>query len=116
MNVCTNIILFVVPEDFGAPAVRNTSFGMAQITWEEPHTPNGIIIAYYVQRAAVTENSEDNTTYITIATVLADVANLVHIDIAAQPFTLYNYRITAENGAGFTSSPSTSFVTPEAGT
>ena len=107
--------MFIVPEDFDAPVVQNTSFGMAKITWEQPGTPNGIIIAYYVQRAFMTEDSEDNTTYTTIATVFADSANLIHIDNAARPFTLYNYRITVENGAGFTSSPAASFVTPEAG-
>jgi len=103
---------FIVPEDFDAPIVQNTSFGMAEITWEQPDTPNGIIIAYYVQRGI---DSEDNTTYTTIATVLAGSANLIHIDNTARPFVLYVYRIIVENGAGFTPSPAASFMTPEAG-
>lgn len=85
---------------------------MAEINWERPTNSNGIIITYYVERALM---SDDNITWVTIATVNATQENLTHTDVTAKPFTLYIYRIIAENGAGHTASSYTSFLTPEAG-
>lgn len=101
------------PEDLAAPIVQNTPFGMAVINWERPTNSNGIIIAYYVERALILD---DNSTWINIAIVYAnETTNLTHIDTTANPFTLYIYRIIAENRAGRTPSPYASFLTPEAG-
>ena len=85
---------------------------MAEVNWERPTNPNGIITAYYVERVLM---SDDNITWNTIAFGFANTTNLTHIDITARPFTLYIYRIIVENGAGRTPSPYTSFLTPEAG-
>ena len=107
------IFHIIVPEGFAAPVVRSTPFGMAEIIWEQPTNSNGIIIAYFVERALMS----DNVTWMNIATVnvSANETDLTHIDTTAKPFTVYIYRITVENGAGRTSSPYTSFLTPEAG-
>ena len=86
---------------------------MAEINWGRPTNSNGIIIAYYVERALM---SDDNITWINIGTVYAnETTDLSHIDTTAKSFTLYIYRIIVENRAGRTHSPYTSFLTPEAG-
>jgi len=103
----------IAPEGFGAPVVQNTSFGMAEINWERPTTPNGIITAYYVERALMSDN---NVTWINIATIYVNEStSLAYVDTTAEPFTTYIYRIIVENGGGNTSSSYTSFQTPEAG-
>ena len=101
------------PEGFAAPIVQDTPFGMAEINWERPTNSNGIIIAYHVERAIM---SDDNVTWISIATIYVnETINLTYIDTTANPFTLYTYRIIVENRAGSTPSSYTSFLTPEAG-
>jgi len=107
-----DVFNFTAPEGFAAPNVQNTPFGMAEINWERPTNSNGIIIAYCVERAIM---SNDNITWIIIETVYANETNLTYIDTTAKPFTLYNYRILVENRAGRIPSPYTSFLTPEAG-
>ena len=104
---------FIVPEGFAAPIVQNSPFGMSEINWGRPTNSNGIIIAYYVERALM---SDGNITWINIGTVYANgTTDLSYIDTTAKPFTLYIYRVIVENRAGRTPSPYTSFLTPEAG-
>ena len=110
-----HVVLFDItaPEGFGAPIVQNTPFGMAEINWERPTNSNGIITAYHVERALM---SDDNVTWINIATIdINETTDLAYIDTTAQPFTTYIYRVIVENRAGSTTSPYTSYLTPEAG-
>ena len=104
----------IAPEGFAAPVVQNTSFGIAEIKWERPTNPNGIITVYLIERALMSD--DNNVTWINIATInVNESTSLVYIDTTAEPFTMYIYRIIAENGGGNTSSSYTSFLTPEAG-
>lgn len=103
----------IAPEGIAAPTVLRTPFGIAEINWERPTNSNGIITTYYVERALM---SDDDITWINIATVSVNITTiLTYVDTTAKPFTLYIYRIIAENGAGQTPSLYTSFLTPEAG-
>ena len=104
---------FIAPEGFAAPIVQNTPFGMSEINWGRPTNSNGIITAYYVQRALM---SDGNITWINIGTIYVNgTTDLTHIDTTAKPFTLYIYRVIVENRAGRAPSPYASFLTPEAG-
>ena len=74
-----------------------------------PTLPNGVILQYQVERSV---SGDDNFTTISI---LAGNVSRVVVDTSTQPFTTFEYRIVAANGAGSTTGPSTSFTTPEAG-
>ena len=77
------------------------------ISWEEPGSPNGHILYYHIERKRLNEDI-----YIRLSSV--DPTVFQFLDNTTLPFTLYQYRITVENGAGESPSPLVNFTTPEA--
>ena len=84
--------------------------GTVLVSWTLPTAPNGVILRYYIERAPL----GDGGNFTRIGLVEAS-ASRVFVDTSTQPFTGYEYRIVAENGAGLATGPSTEFTTPEAG-
>ncbi len=79
------------------------------VAWAAPSAPNGLILAYTLERregAALTT---------TVGTLPGSAPTLVLGDRNTTPFTEYSYRVVAENGAGSLASEFTTFLTPEAG-
>lgn len=108
MNLCSSNF-HTVPEGVSAPFI--SSIGQrVLISWDIPARPNGIILAYRVERSLL---DEDNFTL--IGSLDGSAAARVLVDINTEPFTTYEYRVVAENSAGFTVGPSANYTTPEAG-
>ncbi len=82
------------------------------IAWSAPITPNGIILNYTVERR---EEGSSGATPTIVGTLPGSAPILVIGDRMTAPFTLYSYRVVAENGAGSLASEFISFLSPEAG-
>ena len=98
-----------VPEGVPSPFVNEVG-GTVLVSWMVPATPNGNILRYYIERAPL--GGSGNFTQIGL---VEGSASRVFADTNTLPFTSYEYRIVAENGAGMTAGPATEFTTPEAG-
>ena len=107
--------LCAVPEGLAAPFVSGGSAGQpVVIVWSSPSAPNGLILNYTVERRE--EGALPGVPVTTVGTLPGAAPTLVIGDRMTTPFTLYSYRVVAENGAGLLASEFTLFLTPEAGT
>lgn len=86
------------------------SSGSVLISWNPPQTPNGVILRYRVERLQSTPDG-----FTEVVTVPGTSTPLAHTDSSLLPFTVYYYRVVAENSAGSVTSQSASVRTPEAG-
>jgi usherin len=105
--------LFLVPEGLSAPFVSASIGQPVLIAWTPPESPNGIILSYRVERS---EEGSGSANLTTIGTLPGSTPSLVIGDQTTTPFTLYLYRVIAENSAGSEASPFNEFLTLEAGT
>ena len=84
--------------------------GSVLISWQPPLIPNGIVLRYRVERS---QSSLEGFTEVAI--IQATAPTLDHTDISLTPFTIYYYRVAAENSVGRVTSPSAAVQTPESG-
>ena len=99
-----------MPEGLAAPFVSASVDQPVLIAWNPPTSPNGVLLRYTVER-----RDQASATPTTIATLNASAPALVAGDTMTTPFTVYSYRVIAENSAGMAVSEYTTFHTPEAG-
>ena len=107
LNYCK--LLPPVPEGVPALIVLDGIGSTALLSWATPTSPNGVILEYQVERD---ESGDDNFTVIGF---VAGNGSRVFVDTDTLPFSTYEYRIVAVNGAGSATGPSANFTTREAG-
>ena len=100
---------YSVPEGVPAPTVTNGIPGQVLVTWQTPDRPNGVIQYFTIERAL---GGEEN--FVQLGNVTAG-SFLLFGDRTVEPFTEYDYRITAVNSAGSATGPIGSILTPETG-
>jgi len=98
-----------VPEGVPAPIVLDGVASTVLLSWTTPTSPNGVILEYQVERD---ESGDDNFAVIGF---VAGNSSRVFVDTDTLPFSTYEYRIVAVNGAGSATGPSANFTTREAG-
>ena len=102
----------LVPEGLSPPFVSGGAGQPVVVAWSVPSSPNGVILNYTVERR---EEGSSEATPTIVGTLPGSALTLVIGDRMTTPFTLYSYRVVAENGAGALASGFTSFLTQEAG-
>ena len=109
MNKCKCYIIFLlaVPDGIAKPSLVSQTPTSILIVWSEPEFPNGVILQYGIERRL--EGTVDATL---IRTFLASDPK-EYLDQSAQvmPFTIYEYRMTVENGVGKAEGPWASVTT-----
>ncbi len=108
LNYLDHSCLFIVPENMSAPVLTTTTDGSIVISWQPPLLPHGVIIRYRVERSMSAPDS-----FSQVATVSS--STLTYTDTSLTPFSVYRYRIIAENSAGQVTGPFAAIQTPEAG-
>ena len=101
-----------LPEDMIAPVVTLTVNQTVLITWVPPLTPNGVILAYTIERALVV--NEVVGTIVSIAEGLPVTSQeYLDSDNSLSPATTYSYRVSAANSVGSVTSDFTSITLPD---
>ncbi|XP_039386307.1 usherin [Mauremys reevesii] len=97
------------PKELNLPIVRATGSGVIEVKWFPPRKPNGIIINYFIHRRPVNTQEE-------LLLFIWSEGALEFIDAsdALQPFTIYEYRVRAQNSRGSVDSLWSSTQTLEA--
>ena len=98
-----------IPTGQGPPQLQATGPTTVVITWEPPASPNGVIQQYRIQRRLKNSFAE-----VLIATRDGETLSFTNNAPELQPYTEYEYRITAVNSVGETSSPWVTVRTLEA--
>uniref|UniRef100_A0A8C1J3X3 Usherin n=1 Tax=Cyprinus carpio TaxID=7962 RepID=A0A8C1J3X3_CYPCA len=100
------------PQGMDAPSARPASAYSLLLSWTQPSMPNGMISNYRVVYQKLPNDPTFNSTTVTALTVLGNIFQ-AHV-FGLEPYTTYNVRVEAVNGAGQVSSPWTTVQTLEA--
>nr|XP_009291422.1 usherin [Danio rerio] len=100
------------PQGMNAPSAHPTSAYSLLLSWTQPNAPNGVILVYKVVYQKPPSDPTFNSTTVTALTVLGNVFQAYVFGL--EPYTTYNIRVEAVNGAGQVSSPWTTIRTLEA--
>ena len=95
------------PADQSAPDLRSTGATSVTVSWQPPTSPNGVILQFRIVRRR--ESQEP----VLISVVNGSVYTFINDGIDLKPFTVYQYRITAVNSHGETTSQWTDVRTME---
>ncbi|XP_072265966.1 usherin isoform X2 [Pyxicephalus adspersus] len=88
------------PEDLNTPMLVAVGQKAVKISWRAPIKPNGIITGYAIHRRLA--DHPENTT---VFTWVEGVLEYTDISEELQPYTAYEYCVTAQNSVGFVESP-----------
>uniref|UniRef100_A0A8B9SU76 Usherin n=1 Tax=Anas platyrhynchos TaxID=8839 RepID=A0A8B9SU76_ANAPL len=83
------------PSGLSPPIVKAMGSALIEVKWAPPKTPNGIITNYFIHRRPVGSQEE-----LLLFIWTEGALKFVDASDALQPFTLYEYRIRAQNVAG----------------
>ncbi|RXN19458.1 usherin [Labeo rohita] len=100
------------PQDMDAPSAHPASAYSLLLSWTQPSMPNGVITMYRVVYQKLPNDPTFSSTTVTALTVLGNIFQ-AHV-FGLEPYTTYNVRVEAVNGAGQVSSPWTTVQTLEA--
>ncbi|TRY59653.1 hypothetical protein DNTS_027396, partial [Danionella cerebrum] len=100
------------PQGMHAPTAHPTSGFSLLLSWSLPDLPNGVISIYKVVYQKLPSDPTFNSTTVTALTVLGNIFQARVFGL--EPYTLYNARVDAVNGAGEVCSPWTTVRTLEA--
>uniref|UniRef100_A0A671RF78 Usherin-like n=1 Tax=Sinocyclocheilus anshuiensis TaxID=1608454 RepID=A0A671RF78_9TELE len=100
------------PQGMDAPSARPASAYSLLLSWTQPSMPNGGISKYRVVYQKLLNDPTFNSTTVTALTVLGNIFQ-AHV-FGLEPYTTYNVRVEAVNGAGQVPSPWTTVQTLEA--
>lgn len=96
------------PQGQPAPTLDEASLRIISVNWSSPTTPNGIITRYEVERRLATSSLGFVLVFSGLALSFTDG------DASLRPATSYDYRISAVNSVGRTTSDSSSITLSEA--
>ncbi len=105
--IASALTLEAPPENQPAPTLSAAN-QIVNISWSEPSIPNGIVVRYELERRQVTDPP---STYILI---ISGSALSFSDEDGISPAMSYEYRVTAFNGVGNTTSDTNSVTLPEA--
>ena len=91
------------PQGQGPPTVSANANISVRISWTAPSSPNGIITSYEVERRQILDDGS-RSSYISILNTSAIATEFLDSDAALRPATTYEYRISAANSVGRTTS------------
>ncbi|XP_069911419.1 usherin isoform X2 [Oryctolagus cuniculus] len=97
------------PKDLNSPVLTALGSACVEVKWKPPKKPNGVIISYFIhrRRAGIKEES--------LLFVWSEGAlEVTDASDTLRPFTLYEYRVSAQNSKGTVQSPWSSVQTLEA--
>ncbi|KAM5165253.1 usherin [Mantella aurantiaca] len=97
------------PQGLNPPVLVSEGQKAVKISWAAPVKPNGIITGYTVHRR-LAGHSENTTLF----TRLVEILEYTDISDELQPYTAFEYCVTAQNSAGSVESPWSLIRTPEA--
>ncbi|XP_065144388.2 usherin [Paramisgurnus dabryanus] len=100
------------PQGMDPPTARPSGAYSVLLNWTEPSRPNGVISKYKVVYQKIAKDPTFNSTTVTALTVTANVYQAQIFGL--EPYTTYNMRVEAVNGAGLVSSPWVTIQTLEA--
>ncbi|XP_065600248.1 usherin [Cyrtonyx montezumae] len=83
------------PIELNPPTVKAKGSALIEVKWEPPKKPNGIITNYFIHRRPV-GSQKDLLLFIWTEGAL----EFIDASDALQPFTLYEYRVRAQNAVG----------------
>uniref|UniRef100_A0A8B9U5J2 Usherin n=1 Tax=Anas zonorhyncha TaxID=75864 RepID=A0A8B9U5J2_9AVES len=83
------------PSGLSPPIVKAMGSALIEVKWAPPKTPNGIITNYFIHRRPVGSQEE-----LLLFIWTEGALKFVDASDALQPFTLYEYRIRAQNAVG----------------
>eukprot|EP00118_Oscarella_pearsei_P005184 m.23504 g.23504 ORF g.23504 m.23504 type:complete len:5054 (+) comp28492_c0_seq1:2267-17428(+) len=92
LNVTTSVD---VAEGISVPSLSSVTARSVVVQWQQPDFPNGIVLAYYVQRQQQTSN-----TTVDVAKLQPSTFRYLDDSNDLKPHTTYLYRIKVENLAG----------------
>uniref|UniRef100_A0A4W4GYM7 Usher syndrome 2A (autosomal recessive, mild) n=1 Tax=Electrophorus electricus TaxID=8005 RepID=A0A4W4GYM7_ELEEL len=98
-----------VPQALDPPVLRAAAATVVEVHWSPPHKPNGLLTTYLIYRRPKGTQEE-------LLVFIWTEGPLEFIDASdsLQPFTEYEYRVTAHNSQGSASSSWSSTLTLEA--
>ncbi|RXN20724.1 usherin [Labeo rohita] len=109
------------PQDMDAPSAHPASAYSLLLSWTQPSMPNGVITMYRVVYQKLPNDPTFSSTTVTALTVLVTLFSPINLGnifqahvFGLEPYTTYNVRVEAVNGAGQVSSPWTTVQTLEA--
>ena len=88
------------PEGQGEPSLVATGSLVVEVTWEPPSKPNGVITRYYIYRRAFGTSQE-----LLVYLAGGDESYFKNAGGGLLPFSLYEYRVRAENSRGNVDGP-----------
>ena len=94
------MLVVAAPEGLDPQELDALSATSVLISWKEPQFPNGVILWYLLER----RRRGDDLTVLVHTLSPDDVRSFVDDDVILRPFTVYEYRMTAETEAGASSS------------
>ncbi|XP_040523223.1 usherin isoform X2 [Gallus gallus] len=83
------------PLELSPPTIKAMGSALIEVKWAPPKKPNGIITNYFIHRRPV-GSQEDLLLFIWAEGAL----EFIDASDALQPFTLYEYRVRAQNAVG----------------
>lgn len=99
------------PQGQLAPTLNEISPRSVSVSWSSPTTPNGIIMRYEVERRLITSSSSSLTFVLVFS---GSALSFTDSDASLRPDTSYEYRISAINSVGSTTSNISSITLSEA--
>ncbi|XP_075060358.1 usherin [Mixophyes fleayi] len=87
------------PEDLDSPLIYAIGQKSIKITWKAPKKPNGIITRYIIHRRLAGHEE-----YVMLLVWSGGVLERIDTSEELQPYTAYEYRITAQNSVDFVES------------
>ena len=88
------------PEQQGEPSLVSTGSTVVEVSWEPPAKPNGVISRYYIYRRVYGTTQE-----LLVYLASGEEQNFKNAGGGLQPFSLYEYRVRAENSQSYVDGP-----------
>ena len=102
-SVASALTLEAPPQGQSPPILSANANISVRISWTAPSSPNGIITSYEVERRQILDDGS-RSSYISILNTSAVATEFLDSGSALRPATSYEYRISAANSVGRTTS------------
>ncbi|NXU70580.1 USH2A protein, partial [Oreotrochilus melanogaster] len=83
------------PKELSPPIIKALGSALVEVKWAPPEKPNGIITNYFIHRRPVGSQEE-----LLLFILSSGPLEFIDASDALQPFTLYEYRVRAQNAVG----------------
>ena len=110
-SVVNTLTLEALPQGQSPPRLTANDDVTVQVAWAPPSGPNGIITLYEVERGQILDDGSRGT-FTSVFSALA--MEFLDSDVALRPAVSYEYRVSAVNSVGRTTSEASAVRLPDA--